>query len=387
MADQPSFAFACRDCFADEELRKWIDEQPNLETGTCAWCDTEDARLIPLEELGPLFRDVATMYTPNDGTHSFASGIDGDPIGYLFQDHWHTFSERIEEQDDLLETLCVDILEAGLNRKDDVDEPDYSGYFFTKNPSRTSAHEDWEERIGRLLSPPDEPPELIKAKLPPDHEPDWPDPLSFILSDLGTEYAPGSVLYRARIHGDRERKERFGTAELGAPPKDKATAGRANRAGEPVLYTTTDQETAIAEVRPWRNAPVAVARIEIPGRVRILDLTDLAPLGSPFFKESIGWMIGARAVLWQLHEDLKRPVTPHDADRQYRPTHYACDLMRDAGFDGVAFKSAMGPGTNVVLFNPEAGKVVQVDYVRVSTVGYTSEAETADDIDVDDFPY
>src|SRR5687767_712164 len=101
MADEPNFNYACRECFADEELRKWIDEQPDLETGTCAWCDSENVRLIPLEDLGPLFREVATMYTPNDGTNPFTSGIDGDPIGYLIQDHWGTFSQRIEDQNDL----------------------------------------------------------------------------------------------------------------------------------------------------------------------------------------------------------------------------------------------------------------------------------------------
>jgi len=149
----------------------------------------------------------------------------------------------------------------------------------------------------------------------------------------------------------------------------------------------TDEETAIAEVRPWRGAPVAVARLELTGKVRILNLTDVGAIGSPFFRENIGWIVQAHGLLWRLQEDLKRPVTPHDADRQYLPTQYACDLIRNAGFDGVAFSSAMGTGSNVVLFNPSASRVVDVRYLRIVGVGYTAAAEDAEVIDVDEFPY
>lgn len=84
--------------------------------------------------------------------------------------------------------------------------------------------------------------------------------------------------------------------------------------------------------------------------VRILDLTTLEPLESPFFEEEIAWKLEARGLLWRLRDDLSRPITPHDSERQYRPSQYACELALQAGFDGIAFPSAMGPGHNVVLF-------------------------------------
>ena len=42
-------------------------------------------------------------------------------------------------------------------------------------------------------------------------------------------------------------------AKLGAPPGEKARAGRANAEGESVLYLATDEATAIAEVPPWKE--------------------------------------------------------------------------------------------------------------------------------------
>lgn len=122
-------------------------------------------------------------------------------------------------------------------------------------------------------------------------------------------------------------------------------------------------------------------------KVRILDLTDFEAITSPFFEEDIGWKVEARGLLWRLREDMKRPVTPHLADRQYQPTQYAADLIRNAGFDGIAYPSAMGPGTNIVFFDPAAGNVTDVSYARIQRVTYSFEREDAPEIRVDEFPY
>ena len=60
----------------------------------------------------------------------------------VFND-WGTFSEAIENADAVQE-LCVAILKAGLT-KDDVDEPDYDGLFFTEDPLGLSIDEEWDE--------------------------------------------------------------------------------------------------------------------------------------------------------------------------------------------------------------------------------------------------
>jgi RES domain-containing protein len=328
------------------------------------------------------------MYTENMGDIEFIAG-NGDPIGDSIQEDWATFSDAIEEVD-CVNSLCVAILKAGLHPKDDVDEPDYDGIFLREDPMARSVDEDWNERVADLLTHPPEPPtpeEIAETPELADVEIGMPDRLEYIIEELGREFDVGEALFRARVHRDRERITRFTPQELAAPPVQHAKAGRANRENEAVLYVASDEATAVSEVRAWKGAPVAVARIVLTKKVKILDLTDLEALESPFFEEDIRWKTEARGLLWQLREDLKRPVTPHVSDRQYLPTQYAAELARNAGFDGIAFPSAMGPGRNIVIFDPGAGDVTDVWYVRVDDVVYTFAREENETIDVDEFPY
>jgi hypothetical protein len=392
MANQqrrPSPRFGCRRCFRDQKLRAWLLKQPDLQRGICAWCGSRDVRLVPLIELGSLFRNAALMYTENQGENPFLAG-EGDSIGTLFQEDWSIFSDAIEESGQV-NALCVAILSAGLHPKDDVDEPDYEGLFFREDPMGRSVDEDWEERVRDLLSPSPAPPTPEEIAEHPElgdldiaYEPDR---LEYIIEEMGREFEVGESLYRARVHRDRSRTDRFQPTEVGPPPAQHATAGRANRDGEAMLYVASDEATAISEVRPWKGAPVALARIVLTKKVRILDLTDFEPIASPFFEESIGWKVEARGLLWRLREDMKRPVTPHLTDRQYQPTQYAAQLIRNAGFDGIAYPSAMGAGMNIVLFDPGAGEVTAVWYVRVENIVYSFDRDDSTEIHVDEFPY
>jgi len=342
--------------------------------------------MVPVEDLGPIFRQAARMYKENMGDFERYAGL-GELIGTLFQDSWNTFSERIQ-QADLVQDLCVTILQAGLTKDDLPDEPDYNGLFFSEHPLDMSAEQQWEHRVVDLFRPVEKLTVEDFAAAPEGFfVEDAFDTLQFMISEMGTAYGTDAVFFRARIHEDRERRHRFERVELGAPPPDKARAGRANEQGQAVLYVASDAATAVAEVRPWKGAPVAVAKLRVTKSAKVLDLTAMEALESPFFDDEIAWKLNARSLLGHLGDELARPVTPSDAERQYRPTQYACSMIREAGFDGVAFPSAMGSGHNVVLFAPDGAEVLEIDYVRVSGLTYTFDAESAAEIDVDDFSY
>jgi len=67
-------------------------------------------------------------------------------------------------------------------------------------------------------------------------------------------------------------------------------------------------------------------------------------------------------------------MMPHEEEVLYRPTQLLAWLIRSSGYQGFIYPSAMGPGTNIVLFNPEDAEVAKVSYVRVKRVVYFSEA-------------
>ena len=168
------------------------------------------------------------------------------------------------------------------------------------------------------------------------------------------------------------RRELFHLDEMGAPPPDRTQAGRANRAGHPVLYMASDLQTALAEVRAWKGAPVSVATMKLPHEYRILDLTEDYSIESPFFIESLDWIVETSRLMNRFAEELMRPVMPHESETLYRVTQNLCEVVKSGGCDGIAYPSAMGPGHNVVLFDPHGATPETISHHRVEELDFTS---------------
>jgi len=354
-------SFACHRCFADKQLVEWIKEQDTK--GNCSWCSARNVYVVPLNSLGEWFEPVVELYHPSDSPQ-------GDGLADLLQGDWEIFSDRIMDKG-LARDLVGAIMEAGVDPKDLMASGiDYRGLFHSCNPYHSTLEEIWEQEAED--EPPDGPSEF--------EEPDSQDGISeidrisFAVEDRGTTYPDDSVLFRARIYTVRGRTERFSLEEMEAPPPDKTPAQRANRTGEPALYMASDIDTALAEVRAWKGAPASVAKMRITQGLRILDLRKPYLVDSPFFHENLGWRLEAHGLLNRFAEELSRPVMPHEADVLYRPTQHLCDVIREGGFDGIAYPSAMGPGYNVVLFNPEAGTPEEITHHRVERVRFSSRA-------------
>jgi len=369
--------FACERCFADKVLIAWIRNQNQI--GNCSWCRAKKVHVAPIVELAPLLRDVADMYQESEDG--------GEPLAWLLQEDWEIFSERIVGKDqvvignELLDDLVTAILHADLHPKEIYEGMDYTGRFRRSGLYHSSLEEDWEERVARLFG--ESPPEQAIVL-----DPDFPvDPLEFAIEDRGRSFAPKEPLYRARIHSDRARHDRFTLAEMGAPPPEKAKAQRANRVGEPVLYMATDEATALAEVRAWKRAVVAVARMKIQADVRVLDLSDLGGFDSPFFVENLGWHVEAHELLWRFAEELSCPIMPNEPESHYKPSQHICDLVRKIPFDGITYPSAMGPGHNVVLFDPGAAVPIDLVYKQIVEVRLGVEVVKAEGIYLDEWPW
>lgn len=81
-----------------------------------------------------------------------------------------------------------------------------------------------------------------------------------------------------------QHKEEYTAAEVGATPRERAKAGRANQAQQPVLYFANNRSTALAEVRPWKGASVAVAEVKMKRRLLLIDLSQVKAVKSPFLR-------------------------------------------------------------------------------------------------------
>jgi len=351
--------YVCIRCFKDRYLRDLIQE--NRQKGTCDFCGSRNVSIYPLDDLADLFRDVAAIYDPVDG-------FGGTLISYLLQEDWNIFSRKIvDAPDNLMQAVAVAILQSGLHPKDDVDYPDYSGFFRRRD---RWLEEHWHSKAEAFIESPEKDAQKALPNFETEDDPEYPDYLEVAFEDLAVSYELGHIFFRARIHEDRFRKDRIKLSEMGAPRPEDARAFRANRAKVPVLYLASDERTALAEVRAWKGAAVAIAQMRTQRYLSLVSLLDLKLPKSPFDQESLDWKIQLGALFYRLQYELSQPVMPHEKESLYLSTQYLCDWVRHCGYDGIQFPSAMGRGYNVALFKTEDADPTEMNYVRVGQIHF-----------------
>jgi hypothetical protein len=182
------------------------------------------------------------------------------------------------------------------------------------------------------------------------------DGLCPVIKDLHV----GFEFFRARVAKNFDEEQAISAnpaAQLGAPPKERATNGRMSPAGIPFLYLAGDPCTCVAEVRPSIGDTVVVGKFSTSKNLKIFDLTALSgrlshqPLS--FFDPSFEIRNLRRTLLRYLHGEISRPAKSTDTD--YLMTQAFTEYIRfdcREKFDGIAFRSVQrADGINYVLFD------------------------------------
>ncbi|MCG7852145.1 MAG: RES family NAD+ phosphorylase [Methanosarcinaceae archaeon] len=361
----------CINCFADKILRDFIGSEGEI--GACDWCGSTQIKTTPIFTLSEMFRSIVDCYDE-------VSYTEGERISLCLQEDWRVYSPEIEEDPDLIQELTVAILVADTEPKERVDFPDYNGFFRIELPELEF---EWFEKLQKML----------KGKNPYRDEDfdngfnDFPDRIEYAIEEKAKTIKSDKIYYRARIHKDRKRKARLSPGEMGAPSIDEAKAGRGNKEKEPVLYLASDDKTALSEVRAWRGMAVALAKVRLRRDVKLIDLTEFHFPNSPFETQDICYHIQLNVLFESFGSALSKPLLPGEEERHYLPSQKLCELIRQRNLDGVIYPSAMGPGKNVLLFNPDDGDPFEVKYVRIGTPAYPiTEIDEQDDL-YEDWPY
>jgi hypothetical protein len=131
----------------------------------------------------------------------------------------------------------------------------------------------------------------------------------------------------------------------------RATEGRANPKGIPFLYLSDCKKTAMSEVRPWLGAVLSLGIFKVIKRLSIIDCSMSISGSKEIFLENPSPEIREKAVWRDINEAFSKPVQNNEDRSEYVPTQILAELFRDIGFDGIAYKSLLGEGLNIVLFN------------------------------------
>ena len=71
-----------------------------------------------------------------------------------------------------------------------------------------------------------------------------------------------------------------------------------------------------------------------------------------------------------MNEGFSEPVTPTDNTADYAPTQVLAEAFRSHGYDGVIYRSMLGPGKNIAIFDLGNAELVNCTLHRVTTVKF-----------------
>lgn len=191
------------------------------------------------------------------------------------------------------------------------------------------------------------------------HLPDKADPLLSILRDScgkrDLQFFDGHTLYRSQQGVAQTMLGIFKTphpVERMKPQRGNSSEGRLNPKGITYLYLSEDAFTALSESRPWKGGDLTLARVEITRDIMLIDCSqdervDYQPGISEWndseLEEHIwGYVNGA----------FSRPVNVSNPGTEYIPTQVIAEMFRALTYDGIRYKSALGKGYNIALFDP-----------------------------------
>ena len=148
--------------------------------------------------------------------------------------------------------------------------------------------------------------------------------------------------------------------ELGAPPKEKAIAGRMNVQHIPAFYGAFTDDLALKEVLPSIAEEVAVAKFSLVKDIKVFDFTVFDIAFDEYYKEGLSKYSDTRyKVITQLHDKINEPVSPYDKSLDYIPTQILTEYIREHfEVDGIIFFSSLAESSekekrNIVIFSPD----------------------------------
>ena len=192
----------------------------------------------------------------------------------------------------------------------------------------------------------------------------------------------GTIFWRAQLGNTSEPYHQDGEYmdDIPAPfspermkPFDcQAYEGRANPKGIPFLYLATRRDTALSEVRPWLGSYISVANFKILKELNIVNCTssenrNLIYLEEPSAEEK------EKAVWVDIDKAFSSPVNPNDKIADYVPTQILAEFFKNNHFDGVAYRSALGEGHNLALFDISSAELLNCSLYETKKLMYCFE--------------
>lgn len=189
----------------------------------------------------------------------------------------------------------------------------------------------------------------------------------------------GKALWRAQVGHDLKRCDLDGVEydepapyqiDRMKPLRYSAHEGRINPRGIPCVYAASDKGTCVAEVRPWLGALVSVAQLVAKRTLRLVDCSGAAEGQHDLYLKEPPPEIREQVVWRAIGKAYSTPIDPDPGIAEYAPTQLLAEHFKRLGYDGVVYRSALGKGWNIAVFDLDVLDVVDVRLYPVKAVHY-----------------
>jgi hypothetical protein len=185
---------------------------------------------------------------------------------------------------------------------------------------------------------------------------------------------PRQVIWEEGVYDDtspyplspERMKPRFGLAP----------EGRVNPKGISYLYLSTDPETAMAECRPWLNSKISLGKFITTQELRIVDFSKDVYTPVSIFdieKEKTDKHFVEMVIWGQINKAFTEPLSNSNFEADYTPTQVIAELFKNKNFDGIKYKSALGNGHNVALFDLNHAELTHCYLYNTESISYSFE--------------
>lgn len=329
----------CASCFKDEEIRQFINYSSIVD---CCDCCGINSNVIDLNELSDFFIELLGLFKQDEK---------GVVLIDLIQKDWQIFTSND----------CANVILSSIMSNNDLSftECDKVSYL----SEIQDCFSVWKELKFEVQE---------RKRYFSDLETfNWE---IYIRSNALIK--KNTILYRSRITPDG--KTRLKKDEMGAPPKEKATAGRANPLGIPYLYLCNQKETTYYEVRAVYLDRLSVGTFCVLKDLDIVDFSNEINLfytySDPESDVSLEDIVKRKILFDSISADLSKPLRRFDTEIEYVPTQLICEYCKQNGAEGIRFNSSLHKGgTNVVLFNSVDVKCTRVTSLEIKNVKIDSK--------------
>lgn len=341
----------CVNCFSDEQIKKIIVDNGHI--GDCDFCGEKQVPVCSVDEatdISDLISDVLSVYEENER---------GRPLFSAIIEDWNIFRKDLPSSAKLIEAFCSTIYDdSSANYNVSVEIPRaqleeygiFSGHTWGEFSNAI-------KRKNRFHN------NYFKA-----------DRFSPFLGYSIRKYPKGTKLYRARICNDIKGFEK---SEMGAPPAHLRKAGRVNPEGIGVLYLTSDEQTALSEVRAGTFDYVTIGTFQLKKEIRVVNISELNKISPVLYSSNIESLSANTKIFRDIANEIAKPLRRNDSALAYLPTQFITEFIKSNGYAGVAYTSTMRTeGINVAVFDESIFECVAVHTVEINNISYSYEKIT-----------